>query len=161
MLSGLFLQHLFPFPSPSPPNNRGTSHPILIMASAEAREANGSDLISALHLSQQAPTILGHDPANTGVAASTSSADTAEEYGRIEQLLLACLRTGDDKSAHACLDRLNHRFGPSNERVMGLRGLYQEATAKDQPALEKCLEEYERILSENPVNVVRLGPTTE
>lgn len=131
------------------------------MAFAEAREANGSDLISALHLSQQAPTILGHAPANTGVAPSTSSADTAEEYGRIEQLLLACLRTGDDKSAHACLDRLNHRFGPSNERVMGLRGLYQEATAKDQPALEKCLEEYERILSENPVNVVRLGPTTE
>jgi hypothetical protein len=131
------------------------------MALTEAREANGSDLISALHLSQQAPAILGHDPANGGVASSTSSADTAEEYGRIEKLLLACLRTGDDESAHVCLERLSHRFGPSNERVMGLRGLYQEAIAKDQSALEKCLEEYEKILSENPVNVVRLGPATE
>lgn len=125
------------------------------MALVEAREANGSDLISALHLSQQAPAILGHNPAHAGVTSSTSSADTAEEYGRIEQLFLACLRTGDDKSAHACLDRLSHRFGPSNERVMGLRGLYEEATAKDNSALEKCLEEYEKVLSENPVNVVR------
>jgi len=122
------------------------------MALAEAREANASDLISALHLSQQAPALLGHDPANAGV---TSSADTAEEYGRIEQLLLACLRTGDDTSAHAGLDRLSHRFGASNERVMGLYGLYEEATARDQPALEKCLDEYEKILSENPLNMVR------
>ncbi|KAJ5157572.1 uncharacterized protein N7482_008672 [Penicillium canariense] len=117
-------------------------------------EANGSDVISALRLSQRAPEILGHGPASNAYAASSTSApDTAEEYGRIEQLLLACLRTGDDQSAQACLDRLSHRFGPSNERVMGLRGLYQEAIAKDQLALEKCLVEYETILSENPVNV--------
>lgn len=125
------------------------------MALVEAREANGSDLISALHLSQQAPAILGHNPANAGVTSSSSSADTAEEYGHIEQLFLACLRTGDDKSAHACLDRLSGRFGPSNERVMGLRGLYEEATAKDNSALAKCLEEYEKVLANNPVNVVR------
>jgi enoyl-CoA hydratase/carnithine racemase len=131
------------------------SHPKATMALVEAREANGSDLISALHLSQQAPAILGHNPANAGVTSSRSSADTAEEYGRIERLFLACLRTGDDKSAHACLDRLSERFGPSNERVMGLRGLYEEATAKDNAALAKCLEEYEKILANNPVNVVR------
>ncbi|KAJ5085617.1 hypothetical protein N7532_010388 [Penicillium argentinense] len=119
-------------------------------ASADIRDINGSDLISALHLAQQAPVILGPNPMN---ASSASSTGTAEEYGRIEQLLLACLRTGDDQSAQACLDRLSHRFGPSNERVMGLRGLYQEATAKDRAALEKCLQEYEKILSENPVNV--------
>lgn len=113
-------------------------------------EVNGSDVLSALRLSQQAPAILGHVPAQD----SKSSRDTAEEYSRIEQLLLACLHTGDDQSAKACLDRLSHRFGPSNERVMGLRGLYQEATAQDQSALEKCLAEYEKILSENPVNVV-------
>lgn len=118
-------------------------------------EINGSDLISTLHLSQRAPVILGHDTTSKANAASSiSSTDTAEEYGRIEQLLLACLRTGDDQSARTCLDRLSHRFGPSNERVMGLRGLYQEATAKDNETLEKCLEEYEKILSENPVNVV-------
>lgn len=118
-------------------------------------EVNGSDVLSALRLSQQAPAILGHGPAlNTNAGSSNASRDTAEEYGRIEQLFLACLQTGDDQSAQVCLDRLSHRFGPSNERVMGLRGLYQEATAKDQAALEKCLAEYETILSENPVNVV-------
>lgn len=124
-------------------------------APANVREINGSDLISALHLAQQAPAILGPNPTKASAASSTG---TAEEYGRIEQLLLACLRTGDDQSAQACLDRLSHRFGPSNERVMGLRGLYQEATAKDRAALEKCREEYEKILSENPVNVVRFDP---
>ena len=118
------------------------------MGAVDTHMINGSDLISALHLSQQAPAILGH---------KSTSTDTAEEYGRIEQLYLACLQTGDDKSAQVCLDRLSARFGPSNERVMGLRGLYQEATANDHSALEKCLEEYEKILAENPVNVVRHG----
>ena len=119
-------------------------------APTNIREINGSDLISALHLAQQAPTILGPNPTKS----KASSTGTAEEYSQIEQLLLACLRTGDDQSAQACLDRLSHRFGPANERVMGLRGLYQEATAKDRAELEKCREEYEKILSENPVNVV-------
>ena len=114
-------------------------------------EVSGSDVLSALRLAQQAPAILGHGRAQN----SKSSRDTAEEYSRIEQLFLACLHTGDDQSAKACLDRLSRRFGPSNERVMGLRGLYQEATAQDQSALEKCLAEYEKILTENPVNVVR------
>ncbi|KAJ5591770.1 uncharacterized protein N7459_002139 [Penicillium hispanicum] len=116
---------------------------------------NGSDLISALRLSQQGPTILGHDPKANPISSTspTSSTDTAEEYGQIEQLLLACLRTGDDLSAQVCLDRLSHRFGSSNERVMGLRGLYQEAIAKDNFALEKCLEEYDQILLESTVNV--------
>jgi hypothetical protein len=123
-------------------------------APANIREINGSDLISALHLAQQAPAILGPNPTK----ATTSTSGTAEEYSQLEQLFLACLRTGDDQSAQACLDRLSHRFGPANERVMGLRGLYQEATAKDRAALEKCREEYEKILSESPVNVVRSGP---
>lgn len=128
------------------------------MAIIDAREVHGSDLVSALHLSQQAPAILGLDSTvKANAASSTLSTDTAEEYGRIEQLLLACIRTGDDQSAQACLDQLSLRFGPSNERVMGLRGLYQEATARDRTSLEKCLEEYEKILSENPVNVVRFG----
>ncbi|KAJ5899820.1 hypothetical protein N7495_004564, partial [Penicillium taxi] len=118
-------------------------------AVAEYHEINGPDLISALHLSQQAPTILGSGPTKL----ATSSADTAEKYGKIEQLFLACLRTGDDQSARTCLDRLSHRFGPANERVMGLEGLYQEATAKDHAALEKCLEEYENLLSDKPINV--------
>lgn len=112
------------------------------------REISGSDMISTLHLAQQAPAILGE----TGSAGS--SADTADYYARIEQLLLACLRTGDDQSAQTCLNRLTLRFGPSNERIMGLRGLYEEATANDQAVLEKCLQEYNNTLSQSPVNVV-------
>lgn len=119
----------------------------------EKGEVNGSDMISALHLSQQAPAILGGD-SKAKSTSLISSAYTAEEYGRVEQLFFACLRTGDDVSAQACLDRLSHRFGSSNAKVMGLRGLYQEATAKDRTALDKCLEEYDQILLENPVNVV-------
>ncbi|KAJ5510879.1 Tetratricopeptide-like helical [Penicillium expansum] len=102
---------------------------------ADIREISGSDLISALHLAQQAPAILGQE-SGSGVTSSNSS-ETADYYARLEQLLLACLRTGDDESAHTCLNRLSLRFGPSNERIMGLRGLYEEATAKDQSALEK------------------------
>ncbi|KAJ5766398.1 uncharacterized protein N7511_004014 [Penicillium nucicola] len=117
---------------------------------SDAHNINGSDLISALHLAQQAPTILGQESPSKS---STASADTAEDYARIEQLLLACLRTGDDGSAQACLNRLSLRFGPSNERIMGLRGLFEEATAKDHSALEKCLQEYDQILSQSPVNV--------
>lgn len=115
---------------------------------SDVREMSGSDMISALHLAQQAPVILGPE------SGSTSATDTAAYYARIEQLMLACLRTGDDQSAHTCLNRLSLRFGPSNERIMGLRGLYEEATAKDQAALEKCLQEYDHTLSQSPVNVV-------
>ena len=73
-------------------------------------------------------------------------------------MLLACLRTGDDKSAHICVERLSARFGATNQRVMGLRGLYQEATAESTSDLEEILEEYNTILTENPVNVVRALP---
>jgi len=66
--------------------------------------------------------------------------------------MLSCLRTGDDKSAHLCLEKLSDRFGPKNERVMGLRGMYQEAVAEDDRALERILEEYTTVLAEDPTN---------
>lgn len=119
---------------------------------SELREVSGSDMISTLHLAQQAPTILGQESGS-----GTASTESANYYARIEQLMLACLRTGDDESAHTCLNRLSLRFGPSNERIMGLRGLHEEATAKDQAALEKCLQEYDQTLSQSPVNVVSIG----
>ncbi|KAJ5328985.1 Tetratricopeptide-like helical [Penicillium brevicompactum] len=115
---------------------------------SDVREISGTDMISALHLAQQAPAILGQESGS-----ASASKDTADYYARIEQLLLACLRTGDDQTAQTCLNRLSLRFGPSNERIMGLRGLYEEATAKDQAALEKCLQEYDTTLSQSPVNV--------
>jgi hypothetical protein len=40
---------------------------------------------------------------------------------------------------------------------MGLRGLYEEAVAGDKAALEKCLTGYEKVLADDPVNVVCIG----
>lgn len=71
-----------------------------------------------------------------------------------EKLFLSCLRTGDDKAAFNCLEKLIARFGATNERIMGLRGLYQEAVAKDNAALERVLQEYDEVLAEDKVNTV-------
>lgn len=110
-----------------------------------------SNPAAALQLSQQASALLKkpHSSSTLPFAAS----EKPEQWIEYEQLFLICLRTGDDKSAHLCLDRLTERFGPANERIMGLRGLYQEATAKDASALEVILKEYNKILSGNAVNV--------
>ena len=81
--------------------------------------------------------------------------ESTEVWLMYERLLLSCLRTGDDKAAHSCLERLVERFGATNERVMGLRGLYQEAVAENDVALERILKEYDEVLSEDPVNTVR------
>lgn len=119
---------------------------------------SSSDPGAALLLSQQAPSFLSRSASRPGFPSLLSSAhENADQWAAYEQLLFACLRTGDDKSAYLCLDRLTERFGPSNERVMGLRGMYQEAIAGDTAALENVLHEYEKILSENPVNVVRVA----
>lgn len=67
-------------------------------------------------------------------------------------MLYSCLRTGDDKTAHFCLERLTERFGVDDERIMGLRGLYQEAMAENTSALMEVLHEYDEILAENPTN---------
>lgn len=53
-----------------------------------------------------------------------------------------------------CLEKLIERFGATNERVIGLRGLYQEAVAKDNAALEKILREYDQVLEEDSANTV-------
>jgi hypothetical protein len=68
--------------------------------------------------------------------------------------MLSCLRTGDEQSAHLCLQRLTDRFGAENEKVMALRGLFQEAIAKDDAVLKQVLEEYESILVTDPSNMV-------
>jgi len=66
---------------------------------------------------------------------------------------MACLRAGDDQSALECLERLVRRFGTNNERIMALKGLGKEATAENDEALKKVLEEYQEILDENAANV--------
>lgn len=83
-----------------------------------------------------------------------SSLESTDLWAMYEQLFLSCLQTGDDKSAHLCLERLIDRFGATNEREMGLRGLYQEAVAVDDAALDKVLQEYDDALAEDPINTV-------
>lgn len=68
-------------------------------------------------------------------------------------MFYACLRTGDDKSAHLFLERLTQRFGASDDRIMGLRGLYQEAVADDLKDIREILLEYNQILRDNPMNI--------
>ena len=48
------------------------------------------------------------------------------------------------------------RFGGENERVMALKGMYEEAVAVDKTGLEKVLKEYESILKADPTNMVSL-----
>ena len=86
-----------------------------------------------------------------------SSSESSDVWTTYEQFLLSSLRTGDDKSALLCLDDLTSRFGASNERIMALRGLYQEAVAADDSALERVLDDYETILLEDPTNTVNLS----
>lgn len=112
----------------------------------------------ALLLAQQAPTILRQNP--KAVSASPlsslfSAPETADLWLIYENLLLSCLRTGDDESAHKCLESLVLRFGETNERIMALQGLVKEAEAANHNELLVVLKEYEEILQENPANIVR------
>lgn len=79
-------------------------------------------------------------------------AESPQSWHTYERLLVSCLRIGNDKAAHQCLEKLIERFGASNERVMGLRGLYQEAVAQDRPTLEGILTKYDEVLAEDPGN---------
>jgi hypothetical protein len=117
---------------------------------------------AALALSQQAPAILrssrstvSSSPLNTLLSGS----EKPEQWLQYENLILSCLRTGDDKAAQACLRRLVARFGEDNERVQALRGLVKEAEAQNNGALEEVLKEYNQILSENDANIVRPPPS--
>ena len=111
----------------------------------------------ALSLSQQTAQYL-QKHASTGTSAISipflSYRESTDTWFMYEKLFLSCLRTGDDKAAFNCLEKLIDRFGATNERVMGLRGIYQEAVAKDDTALERVLKEYNDVLNEDTVNIV-------
>ncbi|KAK3501858.1 hypothetical protein B0T13DRAFT_510382 [Neurospora crassa] len=96
----------------------------------------------ALQLAQQAPVVL-----------QGSSSETVDQWATYENLLLACLRTGDDEAAAKCMDQLEARFGPDNERVMALRGLLSEAQAENNGELEAVLKQYDAILEGNSTNL--------
>lgn len=97
----------------------------------------------ALQLAQQAPVVL-----------QGSSSETVDQWATYENLLLACLRTSDDEAAAKCMDQLEARFGPDNERVMALRGLLSEAQAENNGELEAVLKQYDAILEGNSTNLV-------
>ncbi|KAF2221508.1 tetratricopeptide repeat domain-containing protein [Elsinoe ampelina] len=108
-----------------------------------------------LSISSQAPKLLSSlTPSRLPWPLTLlTTSDTPEKWQTYENLLIACLKTGDDESAFLCLEELISRFGPTNERVQALRGLYQEAMAKDDKQLQEVLEQYEEILAEVPGNM--------
>ena len=114
-----------------------------------------------LELAQQAPIILRKNPrafSTSPLFALFSAAETAELWVIYENLLLACLRIGDDVSAQELLERLVLRFGEDNQKIMALVGLMKEAQATGNAELEGILKEYNAILdksAEQETNIVR------
>lgn len=111
----------------------------------------------ALAVSQQAPSILRASAgavSSSPLASLLSGPEDPELWLQYENLIVSCLRTGDDLAANACLRRLANRFGAGNERVQALRGLVREAEAKDNGELERVLKEYDEILEANDTSIV-------
>ncbi|KAF2034770.1 hypothetical protein EK21DRAFT_55974 [Setomelanomma holmii] len=110
---------------------------------------------TALALSQKAPLILSHSPTSSlpWPLSLLFSRETPESWTIHENLFYSALRTGDETSARAILERLKARFGEQNERIITLVGVFNEATAKSNAELEKVFEEYEQILREDPTNM--------
>lgn len=116
----------------------------------------------ALQLSQRAPAVLQSSPSfvsSSPLLAIFSASESADLWMQYENLMLSCLRTGDQQSAHQCLERLIRRFGDDNERVMALKGLLKEADAADDAGLGIVLKEYDDILAEDSTNIVSLHPS--
>ncbi|KAJ4307677.1 Inositol phosphatase SIW14 [Neodidymelliopsis sp. IMI 364377] len=109
---------------------------------------------TALALSQKAPLILSTNPTSSlpWPLSLLFSRETPESWAIHENLLLSSLRTGDEASASQLLQRLESRFGEHNERIVTLRGIYNEATAQTTQDLEKVFDGYEKILREDPTN---------
>ncbi|MCJ1286925.1 hypothetical protein MMC26_006271 [Xylographa opegraphella] len=111
--------------------------------------------LELLQLAQMAPEFL-RQQVETYPAYSIpfiTVVESPELWATYEKLIYSCLRIGDHKSAHQCLERLISRFGASNERVMGLRGLYREAVAEDDTTFKTIYAEYARILTDDPTNM--------
>jgi ER membrane protein complex subunit 2 len=110
---------------------------------------------TALDLSQKAPLILSHPPTSSlpWPLSLLFSRETPESWTIHENLFYSALRTGDETSARAILERLEARFGEHNERIITLRGIFNEAIAQSDKDLEKVFDGYEKILKEDPTNM--------
>lgn len=100
---------------------------------------------SSFQLARFAPAFL---------QSSDSHKDTQETWLVYEQLLLACLCVEDDVSASKLLHTLEQRFGSQRSRIQALKGLYDEAQATDDRELVEVLRWYEKLLQEDPTNLV-------
>lgn len=100
-------------------------------------------------LLRRSPKAISSSP----LAALFSQPESTELWIIYENLLLSCLRTGDEEAAHECIERLVNRFGEDNERIMAFKGLVQEAEASNKAHLEKILKEYNDILAKNDTNI--------
>ncbi|KAG8413230.1 hypothetical protein J3458_012817 [Metarhizium acridum] len=110
-----------------------------------------------LKLAQKAPEILRQNPKASSASPLSSlfsTPETADTWTIYENLMIACLQTGDDEAANECLGRIVTRFGDSHDRVLALNGLFKEATASNNAELEKILEEYEALLQQNDASIV-------
>jgi len=79
--------------------------------------------------------------------------DTEETWATYENLYLACLRTGDDKTARAILDRLIARFGDRNERVMAYQAMYAEARTDGEQNQRLLLRDLSQLVDSDPTNI--------
>ena len=109
---------------------------------------------TALHLSQKAPLILSSTPTSSlpWPLSLLFTRETPETWTIHENLLLSALRAGDDAAARQILDRMTTRFGATNERMMALKGIYDEAVAKDDAELGRIFDGYEKVLKEDATN---------
>lgn len=113
----------------------------------------------ALHLAQQAPSILRNNPkafSSTPLISLFSASESPEIWIIYENLILSCCRSGDSEAAHQCLERLVLRFGDDNERVMALKGMVKESIADNQGELTQLLMEYDSILGPEATNIVSI-----
>ncbi|MCJ1405173.1 hypothetical protein MMC11_008399 [Xylographa trunciseda] len=125
------------------------------MSLAVSSPANNQSDLDSLQSAQRAPEFLRQQVERYSAypIPFVTATESSELWASYEKLIYSCLRIGDDKSAQLCLERLTARFGASNERVMGLRGLYQEAVAGDDAAFKAIYAEYGRILTDDPTNM--------
>ncbi|PHH64911.1 hypothetical protein CDD81_3768 [Ophiocordyceps australis] len=110
----------------------------------------------ALQLAQRAPEMLRINPrafSASPLKALFSATETPQLWTIYENLLLSCLRAGNDECANECLQRLTRRFGAKDDRIMALQGLQKEAQASSDAQLDKVLAEYETILEEDGANI--------
>lgn len=109
---------------------------------------------TTLSLAKQAPSFFkSHSRWLSSIPYPLSlfiNTESQEKWQAYENIFLACLRTGENNAAYLCLEELTDRFGQTNDRVVALQGLYQEASSQDEKELMDVLKSYEEILKEDP-----------